>query len=148
MQVASAQLGCVVAENWLGEKFRDDKLLSPVMHPDHGPPFYRQIGPSEISEFTSQRAVPVMSALLSEMEHVLMMAVGMMPVIPGSGGKGGRRRLVARNQMLNNLVTCWCDLGRKPTAGPKSGLPSFCECPSFRRSAGRPQVFRPLYLTS
>jgi hypothetical protein len=117
-----------VSYRWLSEKFPFDELLpAEIVYGDPEPPTVKQVSPHQCSEFTSRRRVPVLSALLGEVGLVLTMADKMMPLIPGSGGKGGQRPLVQRQCMLANLATCWHTLGKTPTAGPESDFTAFCE---------------------
>lgn len=132
LKVAGALLGPVVSASWLGEKFPGFGNLLLAQNSDRGSPEWKPWRPPADdpsamarAEFIGRETVPVLSALLAEVELVLKIADGMLPLLPG--GKGGRRRLMHRRYMIANLAKCWRSLGRRPTSGPNSSFTAFCE---------------------
>ena len=130
LQVAGALLGEVVTGGWLGEKFPGFGNLLRASRgdrdsPEWSKPTIEEPSASVRGQFIGSEAVPVLSALLGEVELVLKVAGGMLPLLPR--GKGGRRPLTQRAYMIANLATCWQSLGRTPTSGPNSWFTAFCE---------------------
>jgi len=131
LRVGGSLLAEVITVGWLGEQFPAfGNVLAPPTN-DGDPPERKPWKPSHDpsgmarAEFIGRETLPVLSALLGEVELVLKIAAGMLPLLPG--GKGGRRRLSQRTYLIANLTTCWQSLGRTPTSGPNSAFTVFCE---------------------
>jgi hypothetical protein len=121
-------LGPVVSVDWLAEKFPDfQTLLRATMDMKTGGINLADIQRRRraCDEFASRQTVPLVSALLEEIERSLTMAIRLFPLMPG--GKGGRKALIQRKYMIANLAKGWRDLGRIPRSGPNSQFTAFCE---------------------
>jgi len=87
VRVGGALLNSVITVAWLVEKFPAfGKLLAEREEWKPG----NDLSPTVRAEFIDRETLPVLSALLGEVELVLQVAVNLLPLMPG--GKGGRRR--------------------------------------------------------
>jgi len=122
VRVGGALLNPVITVSWLVEKFPAfGELLAKREEWKPG----NDVSATIRAEFIDRETLPVLSALLGEVELVLQVAVNLLPLMPG--GKGGRQRLTHRAHMIANLTQCWRSLGRTPTSGPNSPFTAFCE---------------------
>lgn len=76
-------------------------------------------------QFVRETPAETIHALLGEVERGLASAVRAIDLQPRS--RGGRKPLVFRDLLLQNLVQMWDDLEREPSTTPQSEFVSFCE---------------------
>ena len=119
----------ILAMAVIRKTMRLEKYLTPPSSNGDSPEWKSWTPPSDDlkarADFIGRETVPVLSALLGEIEIVLKIARGMIPLLPG--GKGGRLPLTHRGHMIANLAQCWRSLGRRPTSGPNSSFTAFSE---------------------
>jgi hypothetical protein len=126
LRVGGPLLATVVTAAWLHEKFPAfQRLFVERTGWEPGKPCPDDPSAMVPAEFIGRETVPVLSALLAEIELVLQMAVNLLPLMPG--GKGG------------------ASAGLRPAAPTPVSPPSVKL--SSMRSGGRRKVSRPPFRT-
>jgi hypothetical protein len=124
LQSGAPLLALMITEHWFRVRLSGVKPTLEEILKD--PSEVRREMRLRLDDFASQRPADLISAVLEEVEAVLMTARTFLPVLlPRS--RGGRQPLTQRKYLIANLAICWNGLGRRPTSGPNSQFTAFCE---------------------
>jgi len=131
LRVGGSLLAEVITVGWLGEQFPAfGNVLAPPTN-DGDPPERKPWKPSHDpsgmarAEFIMLETLPVLSALLGEVELVLKIAAGMLPsATGGQGWTAPAEPAYLSDREFDDLLAEPC---RTPTSGPNSAFTVFCE---------------------